>query len=63
MSVVEQIAEIGSSVPELLAEVEVSGQLRDLEEVEAVLKAIGVSLEPRFDVSLAARIGAVTPRK
>jgi hypothetical protein len=37
--------------------------LKDLEEVEAILRDIGVTLEPRFfDVSLAARIGATSRR-
>ena len=35
-------------------------QLEQLEEVERALKSIGVSLKPRFDVSLAARIGATS---
>jgi hypothetical protein len=33
-------------------------QLKDLEEVETALKAIGVTLEPRFNISLTARIGS-----
>ena len=39
------------------------GQLKDLEEVETALKAIGVTLEPRFDISLTARIGSTSTRK
>jgi hypothetical protein len=35
-------------------------QLEQQEEVERALKSIGVSLKPRFDVSLAARIGATS---
>jgi hypothetical protein len=38
-------------------------QLEELEEVETMLDAIGVTLEPRFDISLAARIGAIPTRK
>jgi hypothetical protein len=38
-------------------------QLKDLEEVEATLKEIGVTLEPKFDISLAARIGAVSTKR
>jgi len=37
-------------------------QLRELEEVETVLKAIGVTLEPRFDISLTARIGSISTK-
>jgi hypothetical protein len=40
-----------------------SKQLKDLEEVEAALKEIGVTLEPKFDISLAARIGAVSIKR
>jgi hypothetical protein len=39
-----------------------SKQLKDLEEAEAALKEIGVTLEPKFDISLAARIGAVSAK-
>lgn len=39
-----------------------SSQLRDLEEVEAILKEIGVTLEPKFDISLAARIGTASEK-
>jgi hypothetical protein len=35
-------------------------QLEQLEEVERMLKSIGVTLEPTFNVSLAARIGAAS---
>jgi hypothetical protein len=35
-------------------------QLEQLEEVERVLKSVGVTLESRFNVSLAARIGAAS---
>jgi hypothetical protein len=38
-------------------------QLEQLEEVEATLRSIGVTLEPVFDISLTARIGAVPVRK
>ena len=38
-------------------------QLRDLEEVETTLRAIGVTLEPRFDISLTARIGPTSTKK
>jgi hypothetical protein len=38
-------------------------QLRELEEVETALRAIGVTLEPRFDISLAARIGSTSTKK
>jgi hypothetical protein len=38
-------------------------QLRELEEVETALKAIGVTLEPRFDISLTARIGSTSTKK
>jgi hypothetical protein len=40
-----------------------SKQLKDLEEVVATLKEIGVTLEPKFDISLAARIGAVSTKR
>jgi hypothetical protein len=56
MSVVEEIEKLGA-VPALSQDGEESDQLKDLEEVEATLREIGVSLEPRFDISLAARIG------
>jgi hypothetical protein len=38
-------------------------QLRALEEVETALKAIGVTLDPRFDISLTARIGSTSRKK
>jgi hypothetical protein len=38
-------------------------QLSELEEVETALRAIGVTLEPRFDISLAARIGSTSTKK
>jgi hypothetical protein len=38
-------------------------QLRQLEEVEIALKAIGVTLDPRFDISLTARIGWTSTKK
>ena len=38
-------------------------QLKDLEEVEEALREIGITLEPKFDISLAARIGAVSAKK
>jgi len=42
---------------------EASNVLKELEEVEATLREIGVSLEPRFfDISLTARIGAASSR-
>jgi hypothetical protein len=62
MSVVEEIEKLGAA-PVLSQEGEESSQLRDLEEVEAALREIGVSLEPRFDISLAARIGAVASKR
>jgi hypothetical protein len=37
-------------------------QLEQLEEVERALRSVGVTLEPRFNVSLAARIGAGSKR-
>jgi hypothetical protein len=38
-------------------------QIRSLEEVEETLKEIGVTLEPKFDISLGARIGAGKARR
>ena len=64
MSVVDQIRRvtgIGEQEVNRIVECETS-QLEDLEEVETALKSIGVTLKPRFDVSLAARIGATSPR-
>jgi hypothetical protein len=66
MSVVDYIEEISKN-PREGAERgqadEASRVFKDLEEVEATLRAIGVTLEPRFfDVSLAARIGATSRR-
>ena len=40
-----------------------SSQVRELEEVETALRAIGVTLEPRFDISLTARIGSTSTKK
>ena len=65
MSVVDQIkrlAAVGETDVNRIAESEPS-QLEELEEVETVLKSIGVTLKPRFDVSLAARIGATSARR
>ena len=65
MSVVDQIkrlAAVGEPDMDRIAESEPS-QLEELEEVETVLKSIGVTLKPRFDVSLAARIGATSARR
>jgi len=42
---------------------EAADEPNQLEEVETMLDAIGVTLEPRFDISLAARIGAIPTRK
>ncbi len=37
-------------------------QFAQLEEVERALRSVGVTLEPRFNVSLTARIGAASKR-
>ena len=37
-------------------------ELEQLEEVERALKSIGITLKPRFTVSLAARIGATSTK-
>lgn len=40
-----------------------SKQLKDLEEVLATLKEIGVTLQPKFNISLAARIGGASTKR
>jgi hypothetical protein len=60
MSLVEQLARLTAQRGAYEQKTEVVNQLKDLEEVEATLKEIGVTLEPRFDISLTARIGAVS---
>jgi hypothetical protein len=65
MSVVDQIRRLtaaGEQEVDRMAESEPT-QLEALEEVETALKSIGVTLKPRFDVSLAARIGATSARR
>ena len=65
VSVVDQIRRltaIDEQEVNRIVECETS-QLEDLEEVETALKSIGVTLKPRFDVSLAARIGATSARR
>jgi hypothetical protein len=65
MSIVDEVMRI-SVMSERGANHEVAdepNQLEELEEVETMLDAIGVTLEPRFDISLAARIGAISTRK
>jgi hypothetical protein len=65
MSVADYITEISKPSKEVepTQAHEASDLLKDLEEVEATLRDIGVALEPRFfDVSLAARIGAASRR-
>lgn len=59
MGVVDQIKHLATQEQEMSEQKQAeSSQLKDLEEVEETLKQIGVNLEPRFDISLAARIGA-----
>jgi len=60
MSLVEQLARLTAQRGACEQKPEEVNQLEDLEEVEATLKEIGVTLEPRFDISLGARIGAVS---
>jgi hypothetical protein len=65
MSVVEEIKRLSAFAQDKDAEgrrMDEFNQLRDLQEVEAALKEIGVSLEPTFDISLTARIGAAARR-
>lgn len=60
MSVVEAIEELRAIAQQNDAErkaVDAAKQLRDVEEVERKLKKIGVTLKPKFDISLRARIG------
>lgn len=55
-SVAEQVEKFGVSMPQGVAlEVEASRLIKDLEEVEAILKEIGVSLESQLGISSAAR--------
>ena len=59
MSIIERLEQAIAPRPEAdISKSAESRQLKDLEEVEATLREIGVTLEPRFDISLAARIGA-----
>jgi hypothetical protein len=60
MSLVEQLTRLTAQREACEQKTEEVNQLKDLEEVEATLKEIGVTLEPRFDISLTARIGAVS---
>jgi hypothetical protein len=65
MNVVDEITQLTATK---LQDMDHSGeneldQLRELEEVETVLRAIGVTLEPRFDISLTARIGSTSTKK
>jgi hypothetical protein len=50
--------EPGNETQEFLGKVD---QLKALEQTEAVLKSVGINLESKFDISLAARIGMVIP--
>ena len=61
MSIADQIEQLAASKSQsiLASAPEEAHQLRELEEAEAVLKELGVSLEPTFDISLTARVGAV----
>lgn len=55
--VAEQVEKCGASMPQgACMGVQASRLIKDLEEVEAILKEIEVSLESKFDVSLAAQI-------
>jgi hypothetical protein len=65
MSVVDEIERLTATKPQDLERNEEHelDQLRELEEVETALKAIGVTLEPRFDISLTARIGSTSTKK
>ena len=65
MSLVDQLKQLGNPQEQQgcgISEQE-SKQLKDLEEVEAALKEIGVTLEPKFDISLAARIGGASIKR
>jgi hypothetical protein len=65
MSVVDEIERLTATIPQDLERNEEHelDQLRELAEVETALKAIGVTLEPRFDISLTARIGSTSKKK
>ena len=59
MSLVDQLKQLVKSQEQE----QESKQLKDLEEVLATLKEIGVTLQPKFNISLAARIGAVSTKR
>ena len=65
MSVVEQVERIATGQSDAVANAsnDKGQQIKDLEEVEAALREVGVTLEPRFDISLTARIGAAASKK
>ncbi len=65
MSIADQLERIAAATPQAATNqrLEEGDQIRDLQEVEAALKEIGVTLEPMFNISLAARIGATAPSK
>jgi hypothetical protein len=63
MSIVDQVRRVVSVDEPDRGEVEgAHSQLQELDEVETVLESIGVKLEPVFNISLTARIGAFPKR-
>ena len=62
MSLIDQIQQITRSHAGRAVSEHEAQQLEELAEVEHALKGIGVTLEPKFDISLAARIGAVSDK-
>ena len=58
MSIADDIEKLVSTSPQNKAgELSKNEQLERLEEVEKVLSNIGVSLEPKFEISLNSRFG------
>jgi hypothetical protein len=57
MSLVDEILELTAAGKQDVDR-NIASELKQLEEVELALRSVGVTLEPRFNVSLAARIGA-----
>lgn len=63
MSIVDQVRGAASADESDRDEAEQARrQLRELDEVEILLDSIGVKLQPLFDISLTARIGAPPKR-
>jgi hypothetical protein len=59
MSLVHEILEL-TAAGEQDVDRNIASELKQLEEVERALRSVGVTLKPRFNVSLAARVGAAS---